>query len=338
MALAGRVPVKVSSENGAIKSGDYLIPSSIPGVAMKAQKAGPVIGQAMESWDGEGVGKVVIYIKSSSYLGDAFVSLFEEDQSVQLSSDDILAKILANKDKFKGDSEITTDRLIAGLEIITPKLTADEIHVKRLRADQIEGLDIIAGKLSLLDTNVASISSSLSDKGRRLEKETGFSATPSAFTTGDIVLASLDVEGVATISGDVKARGNVLVEGALSVIDSFRATDVLVTGISNFLGEVIFKDKVRFDQQVKFSKDAAGTVTVKQGQTKVKVTFENAYEDVPVINANLEASGTDAQKQALLGQEYSFAITDRSVNGFTIILNKAALTDIKMSWVSIQTQ
>ncbi len=112
VALAGRVPVKVTTENGEIKPGDYLIPSSIPGVAMKAEKAGAVIGQAMGGYDGEGVGRVVVYIKSSSYLGDAFVSLFEEDQSVQLSSDDILAKILANKDKFKGDSEITTDRLI----------------------------------------------------------------------------------------------------------------------------------------------------------------------------------------------------------------------------------
>ena len=36
IALVGRVPVKVSTENGPIHSGDYLTSSSIPGYAMKA--------------------------------------------------------------------------------------------------------------------------------------------------------------------------------------------------------------------------------------------------------------------------------------------------------------
>ncbi len=51
VALAGRVPVKVSDENGPIQAGDYLTSSSIPGVAMKATKPGPVIGQALEGLD-----------------------------------------------------------------------------------------------------------------------------------------------------------------------------------------------------------------------------------------------------------------------------------------------
>ncbi|MBI2039453.1 hypothetical protein HYT18_00035, partial [Candidatus Microgenomates bacterium] len=54
LALAGRVPVKVSTENGPIEVGDYLTSSSTPGVAMKATKAGPVVGKALEAWDGEG--------------------------------------------------------------------------------------------------------------------------------------------------------------------------------------------------------------------------------------------------------------------------------------------
>ncbi|OGK51563.1 hypothetical protein A2966_05190 [Candidatus Roizmanbacteria bacterium RIFCSPLOWO2_01_FULL_41_22] len=49
LALAGRVPVKVSTENGPIAVGDYLTSSSTPGVAMKATKAGPTVGKALES-------------------------------------------------------------------------------------------------------------------------------------------------------------------------------------------------------------------------------------------------------------------------------------------------
>jgi site-specific recombinase XerD len=52
VALAGRVPVKVSLENGPIKAGDYLTTSSIPGYAAKAITAGPTIGKAMEDFDG----------------------------------------------------------------------------------------------------------------------------------------------------------------------------------------------------------------------------------------------------------------------------------------------
>jgi len=49
VALSGRVPVKVSNENGEIKPGDLLTVSSLPGVAMKATEPGRVIGMALES-------------------------------------------------------------------------------------------------------------------------------------------------------------------------------------------------------------------------------------------------------------------------------------------------
>ncbi len=50
VALSGRVPVKISLENGPIKAGDYLTSSSTPGAAMRATKAGRVIGMALEDY------------------------------------------------------------------------------------------------------------------------------------------------------------------------------------------------------------------------------------------------------------------------------------------------
>lgn len=67
IALAGRVPVNVSNENGAIVPGDYLTTSSTPGVAMKATEAGPVIGIAMDSFDGAS-GQVVVKIANFWYV------------------------------------------------------------------------------------------------------------------------------------------------------------------------------------------------------------------------------------------------------------------------------
>ena len=56
LALNGRVPVKVSMENGPIKAGDYLTASSKPGVAMKATHAGQMIGVALEDYKNEAPG------------------------------------------------------------------------------------------------------------------------------------------------------------------------------------------------------------------------------------------------------------------------------------------
>jgi hypothetical protein len=49
IALVGRVPVKISTENGVPQIGDRLVASSQPGIAMRATKAGQVIGQVLEA-------------------------------------------------------------------------------------------------------------------------------------------------------------------------------------------------------------------------------------------------------------------------------------------------
>jgi hypothetical protein len=59
LAITGRVPVKVTTENGPIQVGDLLVASSAPGVAMRGDPAaavGCVVGKAMEPFaEGEGV-------------------------------------------------------------------------------------------------------------------------------------------------------------------------------------------------------------------------------------------------------------------------------------------
>ena len=68
IALAGRVPTFVSTENGNIEIGDPLTTSSIPGYAMKATEAGQVVGYAMESFSGD-TGSIVVFVRSSYYGG-----------------------------------------------------------------------------------------------------------------------------------------------------------------------------------------------------------------------------------------------------------------------------
>lgn len=67
VALAGRVPVRVSAENGPIMPGDYLTSSSTPGVAMKATKSGFVVAQALTAYSGTGEGMVAGFMKPIWY-------------------------------------------------------------------------------------------------------------------------------------------------------------------------------------------------------------------------------------------------------------------------------
>ena len=94
IALAGRVPVLVTDENGPVKSGDMLTTASTPGYAMKALRGGPVIGVAMSGFNpqdnsvhildnngtqggtvpckdalvaGQSCGKVMVFVKNSWY-------------------------------------------------------------------------------------------------------------------------------------------------------------------------------------------------------------------------------------------------------------------------------
>ncbi|MDD5090884.1 MAG: hypothetical protein PHQ23_08205 [Candidatus Wallbacteria bacterium] len=50
VALAGRTPVKVCTCNGVIRIGDPITSSAVPGVGMKASRAGHIIGIAMEDF------------------------------------------------------------------------------------------------------------------------------------------------------------------------------------------------------------------------------------------------------------------------------------------------
>ncbi len=66
MGVIGVLPTKVCMEGGAIKRGDLIVTSSIPGVAMKADpdkvKVGQVLGKALQDYSGTGIGKINVLV------------------------------------------------------------------------------------------------------------------------------------------------------------------------------------------------------------------------------------------------------------------------------------
>jgi len=86
IALSGRVPVQLSTENGPIKKGDQLMLSSLPGVAMKATGTGATIGIALEDFT------------ESRMYSDTYLNQFGDDMV-----DPVYEPIVSNTDERIND-------------------------------------------------------------------------------------------------------------------------------------------------------------------------------------------------------------------------------------------
>ncbi|MFS8130755.1 MAG: hypothetical protein ACMG57_02130 [Candidatus Dojkabacteria bacterium] len=100
VALTGRIPVRVSTENGPIVVGDSLTSSSTPGVAMKSNGSGAVVGTAMEAYSGEGEGSITVFIKNLA------PSASSVDNTVQITKavGDAISSLLKTTVEFFGNA------------------------------------------------------------------------------------------------------------------------------------------------------------------------------------------------------------------------------------------
>lgn len=170
VALAGRVPVKVNLENGPIKPGDKLTTSSVPGEAMKATKAGLVIGHAMGEYDGNGAQTVMVLVGTQWYGGEfsdilpAGLSLENAEQGGFAQA--VLAGLRENHSTQPNEalSELYADKIVAGLELVTPRVTTNALTV----------VDETGGKTAeLLENGDAFFAGELSAKAVRSEQIVG---------------------------------------------------------------------------------------------------------------------------------------------------------------------
>lgn len=363
VGMLGQVYTKVSVENGNIQPGDPLTTSSVTGVAMKATKAGRIVGYALDTFDGTKsgndlwelgasgtwdatlpsgstvkAGKILILLQASWY--DPSASPPDSIDGLQFANDSpgttgdygitdtsgrswdniIVAKDagFANLkvggitfDKIEGNvadiASLTSQNLT-----VTGTLTADKI-----RANQIEGLDVVVNNLTAQKATIQNVE-----------------ITP-ATASATLSMNSLDVLGMATVSADIRVKGNGLVEGILSVIDTVMTKNLIVSSVSDFFGNVIFHTDVNFQGRPTFNSDSGGFAVIKQGAQSVDVKFDKEYGTTPVVTANITLStNNDATESAILATTY-YAIVNRTTKGFTIKLNAPAIEDIPFSWSAV---
>jgi len=318
VALAGRVPLAVSLENGPIKPGDELTASSTPGVAMKATKAGTVIGQALTSYDGTmPAAMVVAFVQNHQGSGQAltdFIPGLQTDSEVP-ASQQALEYLVANKDKAVASqtvSEITTDRVTAGLEIITPSVVTDALTTNSIGSSGGGDISFILNGQNKLVV-----------KGK--SGAPGFTVDASGNATFGVSLTSL---------GDIESKGGLVVNG-----------DALFGGKATFQKLAEFEQGLSVTGHTTLGKDSGGMAMIPKGGTRVTITFDTPYDHTPVASANLLADQTllpdgsvedpTIKEQRLLSAGYSYLISNISNKGFTIVLNKKATEDLQFSWSAL---
>jgi hypothetical protein len=256
VALSGRVPMKVTLENGPIKKGDLLTPSSTPGKAMKAIKAGVIIGQSMTDYDGSmPLGYVVAFIKNTYAHGEKISEVLSGEAAPTTDADGniivpaavapmtIQQQALSYFKAHKGAlaeaveiSEINTDRLTAGLEIITPKVITSDLATDTISASTGKdiGMNLDADGKFVINSVTAGVAGATS--GDTTDPVTGetIPGTTTTTTTSTPVI-TFDSLGNALFAGTVTAK-NISAEsisGINVITDQLSTLEDTVNSISS---------------------------------------------------------------------------------------------------------
>jgi hypothetical protein len=355
VALSGRVPVKISQENGPVKKGDLLTSASAPGMAMKATKAGPILGIAMQDYNGPTGGTAMLFVTRGDTNGSSINELVARQvgQSDSDYSVGILNHFMKQADQVTQIensyiSDIVTDRVVAGLELVTPRLTADKVAlnsletasaeniqinsdvvingtltVDKIKANQIEGLEIFTGKLGSLEEKLAQDSQSSTESGDtavlRTNTESGTMVSTNSghmFIESGSVALDLSVEGIFTANGGLTVNG-------LAQFNGESIFDKLVT----FSDKTLFKGDADFEGRATFNNDGGGFAVIRADQQEVRVNFSRPYDQIPVVTLTVKNA-----------QFVQYAYKDLSENGFTIILKDPTEADIEFAWTALSVQ
>lgn len=240
LALSGRVPVKVSDEGGPIKAGDYVTSSSAPDVAMKATKAGVVVGKALEDWTlGAGKDTVMVLVNVSyvepveqqnmlaSLTFDANGNLILPDVNPEDEVTALGGSVVSHQSsEVKKDLAWTLGDIVRRLTKLKEQTSSHSEFIsesktlKQVQGDNINGSN---KEIASLSADLASLklkTSSLEDKTSSLEAqlstlnllvprslgEVGALITNTASTSAQLGLENLDTKN-ATISGTLSVGG-----------------------------------------------------------------------------------------------------------------------------------
>lgn len=211
------------------------------------------------------------------------------------------------------------------------------LYADKIKANQIEGLQILTDKISSLQDQLAKDKTAISTaaaastpSGQPAGTDIGSGQTFSNLNAINLVaLAQIESKGGLVVDKDAQFNGKTIFQ--------------LLT---EFNGPAVFHDQVSFDNQPTFNSDAGGIATLKKDSQRISVKFGKEYAQAPIVVANWlfddtkDSTGqiidsSDAKQQRLLQGSYSFSVANITTKGFDIILNKKAAEDLKLNWIAM---
>ncbi len=202
VALAGRVPINVTNENGDINAGDYLTSSDIPGIAMRATGPGRVVAIAMQSFtpdpsEGTTTGSILAFVDVGWEPGDLIGTTSTASSSFSIGDDlrnffGIFANIGDAVQTFIRASMIAVENLFVKTEVILP---GGNIKVPS-GPDQISGI-----------ATLGALSSAVFISNTQVTSSSKIFITPTALTAVPLVVIS-EQDGVGFSVGVAVPQAN----------------------------------------------------------------------------------------------------------------------------------
>lgn len=220
VALTGRVPVKVTSENGPIKIGDAITSSSIPGVGMRSTRAARVVGRALSGWDNPDpsvVGTVMLFVEpayDAGYILTQVQDMITDAKNTLVAESFTAKKIITETIKATSASFTSliadtltvrqatlTDAQIKNLNATALKaqtIEAEKIAAQSIKADTLEAKDaIISGTLVAGNIDAKNVRE-MRDRLEKLSADQSESAQSSALTADELDSQIQEIQGYIT--------------------------------------------------------------------------------------------------------------------------------------------
>ncbi|MDR3546804.1 MAG: DUF5011 domain-containing protein [Candidatus Pacebacteria bacterium] len=315
VALAGRVPVKVSTENGAINVGDRLMLSSDqPGVAVKAIHSGQTIGVALDSYDGTGDGSITVFISAEYWFAPTDLSINSGTGTVNIGTSQVSnnlvvnGNIAANTYTVAGvGSSFNSAFGTFGLGSTTASsvLSASNgVDLYKLATFTLTNVQQLATQTAALTSTTASLTTQVNSLASRV------SALEAAATAGL-------QNATSSPSSDLLSATTTQLASALESVGV-----LLQNGIAQF-NTLVVRDLV-------FSKDANGTSatgsgTIPAGSTTVQIT-----NDHMLATSQLSITPTSP----ITGNWY---VSQKQDGSFSVNLSQAQASDFTFDYLIVQT-
>lgn len=369
IALKGRVPVNVTTENGIILKGDQITSSSLAGFGMAAVESGMVIGTALEDLNvdtlqecssatllpvGTKCGQVMMFVNLMDFSGVSLKDLMKKQSYDVLSQNVDFAELVIGAnlqdDAITPDEQIFQNKwqdifkatnTLGFLNKLNDPTTGMSMSSEIL-AKNVNATGSVVSPLIVTDTLIAKHIKAESIEGLEFI-QTGIDDANASSANNAAEVKTLGQQ-LSEIQNNLKAL-NEKVLGATTPADGlmvggsaeFNGPAIFKT-IAEFMDKVIFKNNVEFAGQVIFNKDMAGYAIIKEGTDLVDIEFEKEYSMAPIVNASLSLQSIEdeelrkAAEQLLLVSDVKFVITNVTTKGLQIRIGQKAISDIPFSW------